>query len=81
MLLLISQFHPARPTFTEGESSAQLNPRGRHSFLKLINLFLSMLGLCCFKGFPLVATSMGYSLVAVCGLLIAAAPLFAEHGL
>ena len=36
-------------------------------------LFLAVLGLGCFKGFYLVAASRGYSLVAVCRLLIAVA--------
>ena len=39
-----------------------------------------MLGLCGCEGFSLVAVSGGYSLVVVCGLLIAAASLVAEHG-
>ena len=34
-----------------------------------------MLGLCCYTGFPLVATSRGYSLVAVLRLFIAVASL------
>ena len=40
-----------------------------------------MLGLCCCTGFSLVAVGRGYSLVAVCGLLIAVASLAEEHGL
>ena len=40
-----------------------------------------MLGLHCFAGFSLVATSGGYPLVVVCGLLIAVASLVVEHGL
>ena len=39
------------------------------------------LGLCCCVRFSLVVASGGYSLVAVCGFLIAVASLFAEHGL
>ena len=35
-----------------------------------IYLFLAVLGLCCYKGFSLVAASSGYSLVAVHGLLL-----------
>ena len=42
-------------------------------------LFLTVLGLCCFADFSLVAVSWGYS-VAVPGLLIAVASLV-EHGL
>ena len=38
-----------------------------------------MLGLCCCVDFSLVAASGGYSLVAVCGFLIAVVSL-AEHG-
>ena len=37
-----------------------------------------MLGLRCFMVFSLVEVSRGYSLVAVCGLLIAATSLVAE---
>ena len=40
-----------------------------------------MLGLHCCSGFSLVAASGGYSLVAVCGLLIAVASLVVEHRL
>ena len=40
-----------------------------------------MLGLHCCLGFSLVAESRGYSPVAVCGLLIAAASLVVEHRL
>ena len=40
-----------------------------------------MLGLCCLAGFSLVSESRGYSLVAVLGLLIAAASLVSEHEL
>ena len=36
-----------------------------------------MLGLCCFQDSPLAAASGGYSLVAVCGLLMAVASLVA----
>ena len=43
--------------------------------------FLAVLGLCCCTGFSPAATSRGYSLVAVHGLLTAAASLIAEHGL
>jgi len=42
---------------------------------------VAVLGLCCCTGFSLVATSRGYSLVAVHGLLIAAASLIAERRL
>ena len=40
-----------------------------------LSLFLAVLGLCCYTGFPLVATSRGYSLVAVLRLFIAVASL------
>ena len=40
-----------------------------------------MLGLCCCKGFSLVAESGGYSLAVVGRLLIAVAYPVAEHGL
>ena len=43
--------------------------------------FLALLGLRCCTGFPLIAASGGYSLVAVCGLLIVVASIVAEHGL
>ena len=44
-------------------------------------LFLSVLGLGCREGSPLVAVSGGYSLAMVPGLLTAVASLLAEHGL
>ena len=37
--------------------------------------FLAVLGLCCYVGFSLAAVRRGYSLAAVCGLLIAVASL------
>ena len=40
-----------------------------------------MPGLHCCSGFPLVAASGGYSLVAVHGLLIVMASLVVQHGL
>ena len=40
-----------------------------------------MLGLHCCAGFSLVVASGGYSLISVCGLLIAVASLVAEDGL
>ena len=43
--------------------------------------FLTALGLLCCRRFSLVMANRGYSLVAVGGLLIAAASLVAEHGL
>ena len=46
-----------------------------------IQLFLAVLGLCCCTGFPLVATSRGYSLIAVYRCLIAVASFVAEHRL
>ena len=43
----------------------------QNNFIYLfIYLFLAMLGLCCFKGFSVVLYRGGYSVVAVCGLLI-----------
>ena len=44
-------------------------------------LFLAVLGVCCCTSFSLVAVSAGYSVVAVCRLLIEVASLIAEHGL
>ena len=46
-----------------------------------IYLFLAVLGLYCSVAFSLVAESGGYSLVAVCRLLIVMASLVGEHGL
>ena len=45
------------------------------------NLFLAILGLRYCRGLSLVASSGGYSLVAVLGFLIAVASLRAEYGL
>ena len=42
-------------------------------------LFLAVLGLHSYVGFPLVGASGGYSLTVVCELLFAVAPLVAEH--
>ena len=42
---------------------------------KIIYLFLTVLDLCCYMDFSLVAMSRGYPLVAMCGLLIAMASL------
>ena len=39
-----------------------------------------MLGLHCCVGFSPVAASGGHSVIALCGLLIAVASLFAERG-
>ena len=47
----------------------------------LIDLFMAVLGLCCNLGFSLVAESVGYSLVAALGLLIAVNSLVVEHQL
>ena len=44
-------------------------------------LFLAVLGLHCYVGFPLVVVSSGYSLVGLHGFLIGMASLVAEHGL
>ena len=49
-------------------------------FLKIIDLFLAVLGLCRCAGFSLVAGSVGYPLV-VCGLLIVVVSVVAEPGL
>ena len=46
-----------------------------------IYLYLAVLGLCCFMGYPLVAMSGGYSPVAVHELLIVVASLVVEHRL
>ena len=60
-----------------GESKA-----GFFSFLKnnIIYLSLAVLVLHCCMGFPLVAEIRGYSLLLVCGLLIAVAFLVVEQG-
>ena len=50
-------------------------------FIKGIYLSLAVLGLSCCVGFSLVVASGGYSLRAVCGLLIAVASLVVEHRL
>ena len=50
-----------------------------HSFLKIIYLFLVVLGLHWCMGFSLVAVNGGYSLVAVHKLLIAVASLVAHR--
>ena len=50
-------------------------------FFLLIYLILAMLGLFCNDCFSLVAASQGYSLVALCRLLLAIASLAAEHRL
>ena len=44
-------------------------------------LLLTVLGLCCCMGFPLVVASRGYSPVTVHGLLIEVASLVVEQGL
>ena len=49
--------------------------------LMFISLFLAVLSLCCCTGFSLVAVSGGYSLVAVHGLLIAAASFVVKRRL
>ena len=46
-----------------------------------IYLFLAALGLCCFRGFSLLAASKGYPLVTVYGLLILVDSLVAVRGL
>ena len=50
-------------------------------FLMFIYLYLAVLGLCFFMGYPLVAMSGGYSPVAVHELLIVVASLVVEHRL
>ena len=50
-------------------------------FILFIYSFLALLGLLCCMGSSLVVASGGYSLVAVLGLLSAAASLVEEHGL
>ena len=47
-------------------------------FFKMHYLFLAVLSLYCFTGFPLVVGSRGYSLAVVCGLLIAMPSLILE---
>ena len=49
-----------------------------HDFVYLL---LAVLGLCCCAGLSLVVASGGYSLAAVCRLLIAVASLLVEHRL
>ena len=44
-------------------------------------LLLAMLGLCCCECFSLGVVSGGFSLVVVCGLLIAVASLAVEYRL
>ena len=44
-------------------------------------LYLAVLGLCCSVDFSTVAANRGYSLVSVCGLLIAVPSFAVEHGL
>ena len=51
----------------------------RFFFNLFIYLFLVVLGLCCCVGFSLVSASRGSSLAVVRTLLIALAPLVAEH--
>ena len=52
-----------------------------HNFLKLINLFLAVLGLgCCARAFSSCG-KWGLLFVAVRGLLIPVSSLVAEHGL
>ena len=51
------------------------------TFFESIYFILALLGLPCSAGFSLVVASEGYSLVVVCGLLIAMASLVVEHGL
>ena len=48
--------------------------------IPLIYIFLAVLGLYCFSGFPLVAAIRGYSPVVVLRLLVAVASVM-EHGL
>ena len=45
------------------------------------NVFLAVLDLCCCLGFSLAVVRGGYSLAAVCRLLIAVASLVVEQGL
>ena len=42
---------------------------------------MTILGLCCYIGFSLVAASGSYSLGVVCRLLVAVVSLVVEHGL
>ena len=67
----------AKPHSPKGSTSMSW---GFFSIYNFLYLFLAVLGLCC-GGFSLVEASGGYSLVAVCGLLIAEASLIVEHGL
>ena len=56
-------------------------PWGNHNWKSYILFILSVLGLCCYADFSLVAASGGYSLGVVCGLLTAVTSLVVEHGL
>ena len=47
----------------------------------LFYLFFSVRGLCCYRGFSLVAMSRDYSIVVVLGLLVEVASLAVEHRL
>ena len=51
-----------------------------HLLKKFSNLFLAVLDLRCCEGFSLVVASRGYSLVSMCGLLIAVASLIVKQG-
>ena len=50
-------------------------------YVSFIYLFLAVQGLRCCVGFPLVTAGRGYSLVALCWLLVAVVSLITEHGL
>ena len=50
-------------------------------FLENIFIYLAVLGLCCCKGFSLVAASGGYPLVVVCGPLTVVPSRVVKHGL
>ena len=63
---------------------SSVHPCSTHSFFFLINLFIYLWLPWVFvavRGLSLVAVSGGYSVVAVCGLLIDVASLVAEHRL
>ena len=65
-------------TSENGVHEIQLKPP-KHTFKKIIYLFLAVLVLCSCAVLSLDLTSGGYSLAATCRLLIAVASLVAEH--
>ena len=86
----VSSLEVIRRNFWEKsyDKSRQHFKKQRHHFANkgpynqsFVDLLLAMLGLCCCAGFPLVATSRGYFLVAVYTLLTEVVSLASEQGL